>query len=170
MSFTIEKLIRLINKRDFCILGTQGKNGPHVSGVSFFADGLDLYILTGAKTAKARNLRRNKQVAVNIPVPFRLIPAPMRSIQFRGTGEFLPIDDSNANRVLDNQSFFMRRGIKKLLDEVDVGKYGENIWIRIRPTGKIETFMVGVPLSSFSGDMSGAVKHYDTRDFEKDTE
>lgn len=101
MAYTLEDLTRLVAKRNFCVLATQGPHGPHVAGVGYFARGLDIYIPTGAKTAKARNIRRDPHVAVHIPVPWPLVPAPPRSIQFRGSAEILPIDDASAKAAVD---------------------------------------------------------------------
>ena len=55
MTFELKDLIRLIVKHNFCVLATQGREGPHVAGVDYFARGLDIYIPTSSKTMKARN-------------------------------------------------------------------------------------------------------------------
>ena len=57
----------------------------------------------------ARNLRRNKYVGITIPVPYRLLPAPPRSIQFQGIAEVLPIEDERANEVMSRASYILRR-------------------------------------------------------------
>ena len=161
MTYTIEDLTRLIAKRDFCVLATQGPHGPHVAGVSYFARGLDLYIATSSKTAKVRNLRRDPHVAVHIAVPWPLIPAPPRSIQFRGIARLLPIDDPDANAALTKASFVMRRAMRRLIENVDQDVWGENLWVHVRPTGRIETFMVGVPATTVLRDESEALLHFE---------
>ena len=161
MPYTLEDLTRLIAKRNFCVLATQGLRGPHVAGVSYFAHGLDLYILTSAKTVKARNVRSDPQVAVHIPVPWPLIPAPMKSIQFRGNAEILSINDAGANEALERSSFVMRRVIRRLLKNVDREVWGESIWIHVRPRKRIETFMIGVPSTTIFRDESKAMLHFE---------
>lgn len=161
MAYGLADLTRLIAKRNFCVLGTQGLRGPHVSGVGYFARGLDLYIPTSAKTAKARNVRRDPRVAVHIPVPWPVVPAPMKSIQFRGNAEILPIDDASANEALERSSFVMRRVMRHLLNNVDTEAWGESIWIHVRPRKRIETFMIGVPPTTIFRDETKAMLHFD---------
>ena len=161
MTYTLEDLTRLIAKRSFCVLATQGRNGPHVVGVGYFAQGLDIYIPTSTKTTKARNIRRDPRVAVHIPVPWPLLPAPPRSIQFRGTAEILPIDDAKANAAVDRASPVMRRVFRRLLKNADTETWGESIWLYVRPKGRIETFMVGVPMTTIFRDEEKAMLHFD---------
>jgi len=123
-----------------------------------------LYVPTGAKTAKARNIRRNPRVAVHIPVPWPLVPAPPKSIQFRGKAGILPIDDPAANEALKHGSFVMRRVLRGLLERADTQTWGESIWIHIQPRSRIETFMVGVPSSTIFRDENKALLHFDLPD------
>jgi len=161
LPYTLRDLARLIAKHNFCILATQGVRGPHVAGVSYFARELDLYIPTSANTAKARNVRRDARVAVHIPVPWPLIPAPPKSIQFRGKAEILPINDTAANEALEHASRVMRRVFRRLLERVDAETWGESIWIHVRPGKRIETFMVGVPSTAIFRDEKTAMLHFD---------
>jgi uncharacterized protein YhbP (UPF0306 family) len=159
--YTLNDLIRLIAKHNFCTLATQGSNGPHVSGVGYFAKGLNIYIPTSAKTTKARNLRRDSHVAVHIPIPWPLLPAPPRSIQFRGEAEILPSDNTDANAALAKGPFVMRRVFRQLIKRADTKILGENIWIHVRPIGRIETFMVGVPITTIFHDEKKVILHFD---------
>jgi len=161
MTYTLEDLTRLIAKHNFCVLATQGRRGPHVAGVGYFARGLDLYIPTSANTAKARNVARDSRVAVNIPVPWPLVPAPPKSIQFRGSAAILPIDDVNAKEALDTGSLVMRSVLRRLLKNADTETWGESIWIHVRPRKRIETFMIGVPSTTIFRDESKAMLHFD---------
>jgi len=138
MPYTLELLTRLIARRNFCILATQGLHGPHVAGVGYFARGLDLYIPTSTNTTKARNVRRDPRVAVHIPVPWPLIPAPPKSIQFRGKAEILPINDPAANDALERGSLVMRRVFRRLVEKADTETWGQSIWIHVRPGKRIE--------------------------------
>jgi hypothetical protein len=161
MPYSLELLTRLIAKRNFCILATQGLHGPHVAGVGYFARGLDLYIPTSANTTKARNVRRDPRVAVHIPVPWPLIPAPPKSIQFRGKAEILTINDPAANDALERGSLVMRRVFRRLLEKADTATWGESIWIHVRPGKRIETFMLGVPPTTIFRDEKKAMLHFD---------
>mgnify|MGYP001033117671 CR=1 FL=1 len=163
MTYTLQDLIDLIAKRHFCVLATQGQRGPHVSGVGYFAQGLDMYIPTSIKTSKARNVRRNSRVAVQIAIPWPLIPAPPRSIQFRGTAEILPIENPEANAALARASPVMRRVFRRLIERADIQSPGENIWLHVRPLGRIETFMVGVPVTTIFRDPRKATMHFDVQ-------
>jgi len=161
MPYTLEDLTRLIAKRNFCILATQGAHGPHVAGVGYFANGLDLYIPTSANTTKVRNVRRDPRVAVHIPVPWPLVPAPPKSIQFRGKARVLPIDDANAGAALNKGSLVMRGVFRRLLKNVDTETWGDSIWIHVRPAKRIETFMVGVSFTTIFRDEEKAILHFD---------
>ncbi|TRO56755.1 pyridoxamine 5'-phosphate oxidase family protein [Candidatus Bathyarchaeota archaeon] len=161
MVFTIKDLAHLISKRSFCILATQDKQGPHAVGVCYYAKDLELFIPTSENTAKVRNIRRNSNVAIQIPVPWPLIPAPPRSIQYRGIAEILPIDDNEAQRVLSKSSYINRHVLRQLIENIDVQKWGESIWIRVVPTGRIETFMIGVPITVIFRSPEKAQSHFD---------
>jgi len=161
LPYSLKDLARLIAKHSFCVLATQGLRGPHVVGVGYFAHGLDLYIPTSAKTAKARNVRRDPRVAVHIPVPWPLVPAPPKSIQFRGKAEILPINDPAANEALAHGSLVMRRVFRRLLDRAETQTWGESIWIHVRPGRRIETFMIGEPLTAIFRDEEKAMLHFE---------
>jgi len=161
MPYTLKDLTRLIAKRNFCILATQGKQGPHVAGVCYVAKGLHIFIPTSSKTMKVRNIHHDPHVAVHIPVPWPLLPAPPRSIQFRGAAKILPISDTDANAALTEASRVTRRVLQHLLDNVDTQRWGESVWIRVRPVKRIETFMVGVPVTAVFRDEEKALLHFD---------
>ena len=161
MAFTIKDLAHLISKRSFCILATQDKQGPHAVGVCYYAKDLNLFIPTSENTAKVRNIRRNSNVAIQIPVPWPLIPAPPRSIQYRGIAEILPIDDNEAQRILSKSSYINRHVLRQLVENIDVQKWGESIWIRVVPTGRIETFMICVPITTVFRSPEKAQLHFD---------
>lgn len=161
MTYTLEDLTRLIAKHNFCVLATQGRRGPHVSGVGYFARGLDIYILTSVNTAKARNVQRDSRVAVHIPVPWPLLPAPPKSIQFRGDARILPIDDADANTALARAPMILRRVFRRLMKKVDTKTWGESIWVHVHPIGRIETFMIGVPFTTVLRDEEKAMLHFD---------
>jgi uncharacterized protein YhbP (UPF0306 family) len=142
-------------------LATQDKQGPHAVGVCYLAKDLELFIPTGEKTAKVRNIRQNSNVAIQIPVPWPLIPAPPRSIQYRGTAEILAINNPEAQEVLSKSSYVNRHVLRKLLENIDVQKWGENVWIRVTPIDRVETFMIGVPITTVFRSIEKALLHFD---------
>jgi len=161
LTFTLKDLVHVISKHNFCVLATQGRYGPHAAGVGYFNDGLDLYIPTGSKTMKARNVARNPHVAVQISAPWRLIPAPPRSIQFRGKAEILPFDNTEAQEALNRAPLALRLVLRQIAKRSDTELFGKNIWIRVRPTGRIETFMVGVSMTTILRDEKKAILHFE---------
>jgi hypothetical protein len=94
-------------------------------------------------------------------VPWPLIPAPPRSIQFRGKAEITSIDDPAANEALEYGSLVLRRVFRRLLEREDAETWGESIWIHVRPGKRIETFMVGVPSTAIFRDEKKAMLHFD---------
>ena len=122
---------------------------------------MDLYIPTSTNTAKARNVRRDPHVAVHIPMPWPLVPAPPKSIQFRGKAEILPINDPVANDALERRSLVMRRVFRRLPERADTEALGESIWIRVRPRKRIETFMLGVLSTAIFHDEKKSMLHFD---------
>jgi nitroimidazol reductase NimA-like FMN-containing flavoprotein (pyridoxamine 5'-phosphate oxidase superfamily) len=161
VTFTLEDLTKLIAKRHFCILATQGLHGPHAVGVGYFASGLDLYIPASAKAVKVRNIRRDQRVAVHIPIPWPMVPAPQKSIQFRGRAEILPTDDKDANAALARASIVVRRVFGRLLERAGALIGGEPIWIHVRPVGRIETFWVGMSMFTIFQGEGKAALHFD---------
>jgi hypothetical protein len=85
----------------------------------------------------------------------------MKSIQFRGNAEILPIDDASANEALERSSYVMRQVLRRLLKNVDTEVWGESIWIRVRPRNRIETFMIGVPSATIFRDEAKAMLHFE---------
>jgi hypothetical protein len=78
--------------------------------------------------------------------------------------DILPIDDPNANAALDRGSLVMRRVFRWLLEKTDTQTWGESIWVHVRPTNRIETFMVGVPATTIFRDEKKALLHFNLRD------
>jgi hypothetical protein len=58
----------------------------------------------------------------------------------------------------------MRRVLRRLLENADTQTWGESIWVHVRPTGRIETFMVGVPATTIFRDEKKAMLHFNVPD------
>jgi hypothetical protein len=89
------------------------------------------------------------------------VPAPPKSIQFRGKAEILLINDPAANESLAHGSLVMRRIFRLLLDKADTQTWGESIWIHVRQGRCIETFMIGVRPTAIFRDEKKAMLHFE---------
>jgi hypothetical protein len=138
---------RAMARRSFCILATSSAaNRPHAVGLLYAAVDLDVYLLIGEDTVKARNIRENPRVAVCIPV--RTFPAgPPMAVQFQGTAELLTKDDPGIASLL-------RAGrLKKIAGYGAADKPG-SVFVRIRPHRRISTYGLGVPLLKLLRDVT----------------
>jgi len=135
----LREIERLLSRNHYCVLATVSRDGrPQSTGVIYCSKGFDLYIYTDPQSVKARNILRNPNVAVTVPVwgrqPFWI---PPQSIQFKGVAEILPADDPVAKEAYQFKVLFMNVG---------AGTYGaEGSFVHVRPTGRINTYGVGVP-------------------------
>jgi len=129
----------LMSRNHFCIIATATLDGrPQTAGVIYCSKGLDLYIYTDEHSAKAKNVSRNPNVAVTIPVwgP-NLFWVPPQSIQFQGLAEILPGDDRVAREVYR---------FRILLMHVNAATFEKKgCFLHVRPVKHINTYGVGVP-------------------------
>ncbi len=88
-----EKLLKIINKRSFCILAsTSEANRSHSAGVVYQAVDGNLWIHTTGSSRKARNVTATGHVGVTIA--FRRLPAgPPFTIHYQSTARLIPMDD-----------------------------------------------------------------------------
>jgi nitroimidazol reductase NimA-like FMN-containing flavoprotein (pyridoxamine 5'-phosphate oxidase superfamily) len=133
----LKQIERLLSRNHYCVLATSSRDGrPQSTGAVYCSRGLDLYIYTDPQSKKARNIRRNPNVAVTVPVwerrPFWV---PPRSIQFRGLAEILPAEDTIANQVYEFRVLFIKVSITDT----------KGCFVHVRPTRRISTYGVGVP-------------------------
>ncbi len=129
----------LMSRNHYCVLATvSGEGRPQSTGVIYCSRGLDLYVFTDRHSVKAKNIERNPNVAVTIPVwgrqPFWV---PPQSIQFQGVADILPADDTAAREVYRFKVLFMR---------VDAATFkAAGCFLHVRPVKHINTYGVGVP-------------------------
>jgi nitroimidazol reductase NimA-like FMN-containing flavoprotein (pyridoxamine 5'-phosphate oxidase superfamily) len=133
----LEQIEKLVSRNHYCVLATASRDGrPLSTGVVYCSRGLDLYIYTDPQSKKARDIARNPNVAVTIPVwdrkPFW---TPPRSIQFQGIAGILPADDVGANEVYQFKVLFMKVSVTD----------AKGCFVHVRPTRRISTYGVGVP-------------------------
>ena len=143
MADTLEKEVRSVLKNNrWMTLATANKNCiPQSSVVMYASDSEVIYVMTGNRTKKARNIRKNNHVAVTIPfyksLLHRLITiAPPAEITFRGTAELLDQSDNEAQKLYK----------EKMKVDVSNDIQKDSIWIKITPGKRIECYGVGVRL------------------------
>ena len=143
MADTLEKEVRSVLKNNrWMTLATANKNGiPQSSVVMYASDSEVIYVMTGNRPKKARNIRKNNHVAVTIPfyksLLHRLITiAPPAEITFRGTAELLDQSDNEAQKLYK----------EKMKVDVSNDIQKDSIWIKITPGKRIECYGVGVRL------------------------
>jgi len=151
----VEKRIR---KRSFGIIGTvDSKNRPHTTGVLYGVAPREypfmIYVLTGAKYKKTRNLRRNPNVSFVIPFPhhwLRFIPDYV--VQFQGSARIVPLDHEIA--VAAFQDKWILRGNIDMAEKLQNPETGEEaVFIEIRPNKKIHVFGLGISMRTMLSDV-----------------
>ncbi|NHJ20910.1 MAG: pyridoxamine 5'-phosphate oxidase family protein [Candidatus Lokiarchaeota archaeon] len=136
-----QEVKKLIKSNMWLVLATADeKNIPNSSVMVYQSDGNLIICQTGENTLKANNVRKNKLVAVTIPIRknlfHKLIPAPPAEIYFTTTAEIKPKDNEQARMIY---SKYMKHSDKRDLPQ-------DYIWICIKIPNKISTYGVAVPL------------------------
>jgi len=147
---------RAIARHSFCVLATSSSsNRPHAVGILYAAVGFDLYLLIGADTVKARNLRENPRVAISIPV--RTFPmAPPMAVQYQGSAELLAVDDPEITALL-------REGRLKKITGLGALKAPGVVFVRVRPGRRIASYGLGMSLLSLMRDLPGGARSVEVR-------
>jgi hypothetical protein len=145
---TCEMVLRQLRKHDFAVLSTIGDDGRPASagvtyGVSRPGHDLALYVMTRTHLQKARNIARNPQVSLVIPLPRRLLwflPPP--SIQVRGRAEILDWTDADGTEVF--RHFWMGQRILAAYQEAHRQGESRMCFLKITPDPIVSTYMVGM--------------------------
>ncbi len=147
----IEKQLR---KKSFGVISTiDSKGRPHSTGVIYTIapkpNPFHFYILTGAEYRKTKYIEANPNVAFMITFPhywLRFVPANV--VHFQGKADILPFEDS-----IGKESFMQNRISRMNLNtETD----DEIIFIRIKPSKKLNVYGLGIPLMQMRGDHANA--------------
>jgi hypothetical protein len=132
----------VIRRNRWLTLSTASLRGaPQGSVVVYASDGYSIYILTGKRSAKFRNIARNPRVSVTIPfyksLIHRLITiAPPAAVSFRATAETVDFEDREATEFYEGRLGF------KVPEDVT----GDAVWLRLTPEGSATCHGVGVRL------------------------
>jgi hypothetical protein len=131
----------IIKKQNWLVLSTVDENNhPHSSVVVYQSNGKTIICQTGSDTLKARNIRKNKSVAVTIPFRkgflHKLIPAPPAELHFSSEAEIKEFDNKEAREIYEKYLKYDNVGPSEV----------EKVWIKITLPNIISTYGVGVRL------------------------
>ncbi|MFW9809691.1 MAG: pyridoxamine 5'-phosphate oxidase family protein [Candidatus Thorarchaeota archaeon] len=147
---------REIRKKTFAVISTvDSKNRPHSTGIIFAtsAPGEELmfYIVTQAKSAKIRNIKRNPNVSLTITFPhYYLRFIPDSTVMIRGKADIVPLDDEGA------QAAFAQKKMTRMNLEVDSEVLKGSVVIRICPNKTVYVYGVGIGLNQMRKDPTSA--------------
>ncbi len=136
-----EQVWREIERRSFAVLSYVSPSGrARSSGIVYVAVDHVLYVRVAAESWKARHIRRNPHVALNVTIPKRVpllpfVQIPDATIAFGGEARVWRMDEVEA----ELRDHVLARMIDHPSDE-------ETCLIEIRPTGHFATYGVGVSL------------------------
>ena len=139
---TTDLVWKEIEKRSFAVLSYVNPKGrARSSGIVYVPIDRVLYIRVANNSWKAKHIRLNPHVALNVTIAKRVpfmpwIDIPDATIAFSGTARVVQMNE------LDTK---LREAIVGPLIE-DHGTPDENCIIEIHPTGHFATYGVGVPL------------------------
>ncbi|MFX1606898.1 MAG: pyridoxamine 5'-phosphate oxidase family protein [Promethearchaeota archaeon] len=144
---------REVRKKSFAVISTvDSKNRPHSTGVVFVmsppGEELAFYVVTQAKSAKVRNIKRNSNVTLVVTFPHHYLRfIPDGTVMVRGTADLVGLDDEGA------QAAFAQKGRK--LDANSEALMG-TVVIRIRPSKTLYVYGVGIGLNQMRKDPTSA--------------
>lgn len=156
-------VLRQLRKHNFAVLSTVGDDGRPASagvnyGISRPGHELAIYIMTRSHLQKTRNIARNPNVSLVVPLSRRLLwflPPP--TIQLHGRAEMLDWTDAEGTEVF--QHFWIGRRI--LASYQASYSRGERriCFVRITLDPVISTYLVGVGIWQLRRHMeAGAAK------------
>jgi hypothetical protein len=140
-----EDVARAIDRRSFCTLATSSTaNRPHVAGVLYEAVDTTLYVSTLRTSRKARNIAANRHVSVCIPIR-RLPVGPPATVHFQATAEILSADDPEVLALVS-------AGRLKSITSHGELDLADGCFLRITPSGKVNTYGLGMSLRQLLRD------------------
>jgi hypothetical protein len=131
-----------IDERSFAVLSYVNPKGrARSSGIVYVPIDRMIYIRVAKSSWKAKHIRQNPHVALNVTIPKRVpfmpwIDIPDATIAFSGTARVLAMSEVDPN--------LLERIQKRLIE--DHGNVEEHCLIEVHPTGHFATYGVGVSL------------------------
>ena len=142
MNKLIDDFRSILRKNNAMVLSTVSSRGnPQCTLIVYVSDGETLYAMTGERTQKVKNIKKNPHVSVTIPFYKSLLhklvsKAPPASIMFKADAEIIPYTAEEPRNL-----FRQKMGI----EPPDAPNEGHT-WIRLIPRNRITCYGVGVPL------------------------
>jgi nitroimidazol reductase NimA-like FMN-containing flavoprotein (pyridoxamine 5'-phosphate oxidase superfamily) len=142
---SFQRILSELRKRDFAVLSTVDDRGrPHSVGVVYGVSrrGLEIYVMTRKHLEKARNIARNPNVTMVVPLPRKVLwfmPPPC--IQFHGRAEIVDRHDSGGTETF--KTFFMGRRILAMYEDLERREDNRTCFLRITLEPVVSTYMVG---------------------------
>ncbi len=144
---TFELVLHELRKHNFAVLSTVAEEGKVDSagvnyGLARQDDEFAFYVMTRAHLKKARNIARNPNVSLVIPLARRLLwflPPPC--IQVSGRAEIL--EWTNAAGTDAFRRFWMGRRILAMYEDAHRRGETRTCFVKITPDPVISTYMVG---------------------------
>ena len=146
-----------IRKKTFGILSTIDQKGKsHSTGIIYAISPpgsiFSLYILTDRTYKKVKNIRHNSSVSFVIPFPHHFLRfVPSSCVQFQGTAEILPYEDSEAQQAFKMGNKMLMMNLKQAIKEDPIGEY--TVFIKIIPNQKIFCYGLGISLMKLQKDV-----------------
>ena len=144
---TFDLVLHQLRKHNFAVLSTVGEDGTADSaGVNYGLAGRDaefaIYVMTRRHLKKARNIARNPNVSLVIPLARRLLwflPPPC--IQVSGKAEILDWNDVAGTEAF--RRFWMGRRILAMYEDAQERGETRTCFVKITSNPVISTYMVG---------------------------
>lgn len=138
----IDETIKLIENTMFATIATANKNGDvSASKVTIVNDGLDIYFQTDSSFEKAKNIKENNKIAINLGATYvkgiaEIIGKPIQNEMFINKMKKKNIHTYNDYSKLENEVL-----IKVVLTEIRIWKYD-------KIDGKTEEYLIIIDLNN----------------------
>lgn len=160
---TFELVLRKIREQNFAVLSTVSAEGrPHSAGVNYGVSrpGSDflIYVMTRKHLLKARNIVRNPNVSLVVPLTRRFLWfIPPATVQLHGRAEILDWTDEAGTDIFKH--FWLGRRILEAYQESYRRGETRTCFLKITPDPVVHTYMVGYSIWELRGRMeAGAAK------------
>lgn len=141
-AITTDLVWREIEKHVFAVLSYVNPNGEARSaGMVYIVRDRKLHLATGVDSWKARHIKLNPNVALNVTIPKRIpffpwVKVPHATIAFQGKAAIVGAASSHPDVITA-----LTRG---MVDDPEIA--AQSCIIDIEPTGHFATYGIGVPL------------------------
>lgn len=141
---TFSQVETAVRRKTFGVLTTIDSSGrPHSTGVLYGvappSSPFALFILTGERYVKVRNVRSNPAVSMVVTFPHRILSfVPASCVTFRGTAEIVPVTDTDGVWAFEQHRI--------LQDNMDSIGGQEAVFLKLIPDRKVLCYGLGIGL------------------------